>query len=77
MDKIKMQCPNEICGADVGQICYCKSESALNGLLCGADIKYLISRLKQVKDHMDDGNYHMASAKLLADISALGSIADT
>lgn len=33
MGKIKTQCPNEICGADVGQTCYCKSESALNDLL--------------------------------------------
>jgi len=53
------------------------SESALNNLLCVNDVNYLISRLEQIKEHINDGNYHMASAKLLADISALSNIADT
>lgn len=40
MNKIKIKCPNEICGADVGQACDCRSESALNDLLCVASRHY-------------------------------------
>jgi len=53
------------------------SESALNDLLCVNDVNYLISRLEQIKEHINNGNYHMASAKLLADISALSNAINT
>ena len=40
-------------------------------------IKYLIDRLYQVIDLIEDGHRHMAIAKLLADISALKCIVQT
>lgn len=40
------------------------------------NIKYLIGRLEEIKDYVDDGNRHMAAAKLLADISALRGLVD-
>ena len=36
-----------------------------------AEAAYLISRLERVVDLLDKGEVHMATAKLLADISAL------
>ena len=35
------------------------------------DTQYLVNRLEQCVEYINDGNHHMAVAKLLADISAL------
>ena len=40
------------------------------------EARYLISRLERIKELIEDGNYHMAIAKILADLSALRGVAD-
>ena len=41
------------------------------------NIKYLINRLERVIELINSGDYHMAVAKLLADISALKAMLES
>ena len=47
---------------------------ASDGVMCGEDVQYLLTRLERILELVNDGSHHMAAAKLMADISALKSI---
>lgn len=69
---------DDCCCDDLGSECpACEVDDSSNEPLNVTDINYLISRLEQIKEHINYGNYHMASTKLMADINALSNIADT